>query len=169
LCTPYLAHTLSDKRPNQRRWRLLSRARAREVALEVHGGEEGLSSYISQTKQRTTYVWLSGMPRDLILTLTTTELTTSLRLTTIRRFLATTRLPYLNPKSRSTETGLSCKGCQAALERRFRVGASQNLNIHVLLDMRDRTFTKDMFLDHFAICTDAQRMWAEFQGTNGRV
>jgi hypothetical protein len=83
------------------------------------------------------------------------------------RFLVTTPLPYFNSELGSTQTGLSCKGCQAALER----GSEQvlsSMQLYVLLDMRDRTFTEDTFLDHFAICTDAQHMWAE-HGTNDGV
>lgn len=86
----------------------------------------------------------------------------------ISRFLATTRLPYFNPELRSTQTGLSCKGCQSALE----TGLKQVLSYaqhQALLDKRDRIFTEDMFLDHFTICMEAQRMWAEHYGTNGKV
>ncbi|KAF8799811.1 hypothetical protein BYT27DRAFT_7119324 [Phlegmacium glaucopus] len=80
----------------------------------------------------------------------------------VSRFLVTTRLPYFNSESRSTETGLSCKGCQVALERGFEQ-LLLSVQVITLLKERDRTFTEDMFLDHFATCTDAQRIWASYR------
>ena len=52
----------------------------------------------------------------------------------------------VSPISTPGYAGLSCKGCQAALERRSERVLS-SVQIYALLD---RTFTEDMFPNHFA-------------------
>ncbi|KAF8799810.1 hypothetical protein BYT27DRAFT_6848168 [Phlegmacium glaucopus] len=140
--------------PYKQRRRLLSRGRAREIAVEVHGGEEGLISYINSN---TSLAKVLNDQRVARRNASEGE---------ISRFLVTTRLPYFNSQSRSTETGLSCKGCQAALQGSV---ALSSVQVYALMDMWSRTYTEDMFLDHFVTCTDAQRMWAEYRSTNGKV
>ena len=77
----------------------------------------------------------------------------------------------LNPELRSTQTSLPCKGCQDAVE----ASSEQVLSYaqyQALFDIRNRTFTEDIFStisQHAVLCTEAQRMWTEHHGTNGRV
>lgn len=161
-------YTLSEI-PYKRRRRLLSRKRAREVAVEVHGGEEGLVSYINSNTSPAKIAYdqrvakwnatrsCFGPNREINNTIDH-----------VSRFLVTIHLPFFSSESRSTETGLSCKGCQAALERGLKQVLS-SVQVDTLLDRRDRTFTEEMFLNHLAVCTDAQRMWAEYHTSNGRA
>ena len=143
----------------RRRW-LLSRGTARKIAVEVHGGEEGLISYINSNTSRAKAAYDQRVAKQ-IATRSGCDSKGERNSTIdhINRFLVTTRLPYFNSELHSTQTGLSCKGCQAAVE----ASSAQVLPYiqwQALFNMRDRTFTEDMFLDHFAICTEAKRMWA---------
>lgn len=169
-----IVHTLPgiyalSNTPIQRRRRLLSRGTARKIAVELHGGEEGLISYTNSNNSRAKAVYDRRMAkRNATRSAFDSNGERNITIDDISRFLVTTRLPYFNSKLRSTQTGLSCKGCQAAVE-----ASSKQLLPYVqfraLFDMRDRTFTEDKFLDHFSICTEAQRMWAEHHSTNGGI
>ena len=156
-------YTLSDTPYKRRRW-LLSRGTTRKIAVEIHGGEEGLTNNL-----RAKAVYDQRMAkRNATRSAFDSSGERNITIDDISRFLVTTRLPYFNSELRSTQTGLSCKGCQAAVE----AGSNQVLSYvqHIaLFDMRDRTYTEDKFLDHFAICTKAQRMWAEHHSIKSTV
>lgn len=161
-------YTLLGTQYKRRKW-LLSRGKAREIAVEVHGGEEGLISYITSNTSRAKAAYDQRVAkRNATRSAFDSKGERNITIDDISRFLVTTRLPYFNSELRSTQTGLSCKGCQAALEAHSKhlLSCAQ---LRPLFDMRDRTYTEDMFLDHFAICTEAQRMWAEHRGTNDRI
>lgn len=161
-------YTLSHTPYQRRRW-LLSRGTAREIAVKVHGGEEGLISYINSNTSRAKAAYDQRVAkRNATRSACDSKGERNITIDDISRFLVTTRLPYFNPELRSTQTGLSCKGCQAALEASLKQVLSYAQH-QALLDKRDRTFTEDMFLDHFAMCMEAQRMWAEHYGINGKV
>ena len=161
-------YTLSDTPYKRGRW-LLSRGTARKIAVEIHGGEEGLTTFVNSNNSRAKAAYDQRMAkRDAKRSAFDSNGERNVTIDDISRFLVTTRLPYFNSELRSTQTGLSCKGCQAAVE----AGSNQVLSYvqHIaLFDMRDRTYTEDKFLDHFAICTKAQRMWAEHHSIKGRV
>lgn len=152
----YSYHHLSGEY-KRRRW-LLSQVTAHKIAVEVHGGEEGLTSYINSTTSRakaaydqrvamengSSFVYLDAKTRD-----------------NVSRSMVTTYLPYFDTKSRSvTKTALFCQGCQVAFSN-VSDEVDDTMDVDFLLDMRDRTYTEDILLDHFKTCTKAQCMWDE--------
>jgi hypothetical protein len=101
---------------HRRRW-LLSRGAAREIAVEVHGGEEGLISYINSNTSRAKAAYDQRVvKRNAARSAYDSKGERNITIDNISRFLVTTRHPYFNSELRSTQTGFSCKGCQAALE-----------------------------------------------------
>lgn len=62
-------------------------------------------------------------------------------------FMASCALPYLDRDSGLIEYGVSCAGCQLALEKRFWDAP------------RDEVYSKAGFLEHFKWCRQAQLLW----------
>jgi hypothetical protein len=76
------------------------------------------------------------------------------------RFQAATSLPCLDRATGTVESGVSCKGCQLAFEADFS-------DDH--LELRDRFYSRDGFLQHFEECSAAQRLWGASQGGTAPV
>lgn len=75
--------------------------------------------------------------------------------TVLLPYMVTTSLPYFDYKSGVVQRGISCSGCQVALEkalRSSRVGSGA-------CAMRDKVYSHDEFLDHFKACQEAQNIW----------
>ncbi|RAK97688.1 F-box protein [Aspergillus ibericus CBS 121593] len=64
-------------------------------------------------------------------------------------------LPYYDKETGEVERGISCVGCQRAIERELfgTRGTRQGY------DARDKVYARDGFLDHFRWCKQAQLLW----------
>jgi hypothetical protein len=71
-------------------------------------------------------------------------------------FMACCALPSYNPQTRQIENGVSCAGCQLALEDGISTGTG-----NCAYDIRDMVYSHDGFLQHFAWCEQAQALWLE--------
>ena len=164
------AYTLSQTLHKRSRW-LLSREKAREITVEVHGGEEGLMSYINSNTSRAKAAYDQRMAKRNATRSADSRGEEKFMFDDISRFLVTTRLPYFNPELRSTQTGLSCKGCEAAVDATFPLMQPVLVvDLEAMFSMCERTYTEDTFLFHFATRTEAQRMWAEHcSSTTGKA
>lgn len=67
----------------------------------------------------------------------------------ILRFMAASAMPWLDAKRSGCRQGISCKGCQIAIETE----ASTDYGA------RDRVHSEDSFWKHFQICKQAQELW----------
>lgn len=71
------------------------------------------------------------------------------------RCMMATAFPSLDRMSSNVQDGVSCKGCQAALETKSR----ENSNTMVPYELRDRSYSREKFLIHFESCEEAQKLW----------
>lgn len=69
----------------------------------------------------------------------------------VQRCMAATAFPSLDRASGQVEHGISCKGCQAAVE-----GDNAEEEDY---DRRDWAYSRKGFLGHFQSCAEAQRLW----------
>jgi hypothetical protein len=84
------------------------------------------------------------------------------------RFQAATALPFVDRswaarrrgEDGQVQRGVSCKGCQVAFERDF---SDEHL------EMRDRFYSREEFLEHFEECEMAQKLWAAAERGDGAV
>jgi hypothetical protein len=74
------------------------------------------------------------------------------------RFMVSTVLPRLDPRTGHVEQGFSCKGCQIVLEK------PRWLWPNDVFDRRDRVYSSEGYLDHFLVCPEAIRLWRESRG-----
>lgn len=63
-------------------------------------------------------------------------------------------LPSYNPRTKRIQNGVSCAGCQLALETNTYPSES-----NWIFDIRDRVYSTDEFLKHFEWCEQAQHLW----------
>ena len=76
------------------------------------------------------------------------------------RYTATTALPFVNARSKVVEHGVSCKGCQVALERRSLRTPVNYYNSRLdLYSRRNAVYSEEGFLEHFRYCEEAQALW----------
>lgn len=70
-------------------------------------------------------------------------------------FMACCALPSYDSQTGKIESGVSCAGCQVAMEN--------NINSHTTWagDIRDMVYSRDEFLEHFVWCEPAQLLWLE--------
>lgn len=83
----------------------------------------------------------------------------------VARCMAVTALPHIDrasPLGKATRH-LSCKGCQAAVERR---PIPSDLDLYRI---RDRCYTARGFLEHFGLCADAQALWESSKGLSPQL
>jgi len=73
----------------------------------------------------------------------------------IHSFLAAAALPYFDDLTKSHHQGLSCKGCQIAVE----LGLVTLRGNGTGWKARDRVYSYDGFLQHFQWCAQAQDIW----------
>ncbi|KAK4242442.1 magnesium transporter NIPA-domain-containing protein [Achaetomium macrosporum] len=76
------------------------------------------------------------------------------------RYQATTSLPVVDRRKGEVEYGVSCKGCELAYESHF---SDENL------ELRDRFYSREAFLQHFEQCNAAQKLWVSSRGGTAPV
>ena len=64
-------------------------------------------------------------------------------------------LPYFDCPTGKVEHGISCAGCQLAVEKRV-LG---DMNERWLVEAREKLYAQDGFLEHFRWCKHAQLLW----------
>lgn len=64
-------------------------------------------------------------------------------------------LPYYDKKSGEIEHGISCPGCQLALEKSIIATRTEDW----AFEARDKVYARDGFLQHFKWCEQAQLLW----------
>ena len=75
--------------------------------------------------------------------------------TDIFNFMGSCALPYYDRLSGKVEHGISCAGCQLAIEK-YIIGTRGE---KWALDARDKVYAEDGFLEHFRWCAQAQLLW----------
>lgn len=75
-------------------------------------------------------------------------------------FMASCGLPHYDRQNRTTEHGISCAGCQLALEKDI-IGSRGEEWAYIA---RDRVHGKEGFLEHFKRCEQAQLLWESSNG-----
>lgn len=70
-------------------------------------------------------------------------------------FMGSCALPYYDKQTGNVEHGVSCSGCQLAIERDI-IGTRGTKWGY---DVRDKVYAQDGFLDHFRWCEQAQFLW----------
>jgi hypothetical protein len=71
------------------------------------------------------------------------------------RFMASCALPYYDKSTGKVEHGMSCAGCQLALEKDI-IGSRGEKWVW---EARDKAYPQDGFLEHFRWCEQAQLLW----------
>ncbi|QGI83520.1 hypothetical protein CEK25_010249 [Fusarium fujikuroi] len=70
-------------------------------------------------------------------------------------FMGSCALPYYEKVSGNAEHGISCAGCQLALEKDI-IGSKGE---KWASESRDKVYARDGFLEHFKWCEQAQLLW----------
>lgn len=70
-------------------------------------------------------------------------------------FMGSCALLYYDKRIDSVEHGMSCAGCQLAIEKDI-IGTRGS---YWGYDVRDKVYAQDGFLDHFPWCEQAQLLW----------
>ena len=70
-------------------------------------------------------------------------------------FMGSCALPYYDRRTGTVEHGMSCAGCQLALEKDIIGSRDENWAYKA----RDKVFSRDSFLEHFRWCEQAQLLW----------
>ncbi|KAM7209778.1 hypothetical protein V8F06_014839, partial [Rhypophila decipiens] len=74
-------------------------------------------------------------------------------------FMGSCALPYYDGRTRRVEHGMSCGGCQLAVERDIYDSTVQLPDSEWTLAVRNKVYTQDGFLEHFRWCKLAQLLW----------
>lgn len=127
-----------------------------QKGIRLNGTEKGHlrtlrtlpGTYSMEETSRRFRMRIASTPRQ-----NTTELT-ALRRNRIYRFMASCALPYYDRRTNKVERGMSCSGCQLALEE----GIYHPENEPTAY-ARDMVYAQDSFLEHFRWCEQAQRLW----------
>lgn len=70
-------------------------------------------------------------------------------------FMASYALPYYDKQSDKVDHGMSCAGCQLALEKYIFSTRGEKW----AFEARDKVYARDSFLEHFRWCEQAQLLW----------
>jgi hypothetical protein len=70
-------------------------------------------------------------------------------------FMGSCALPYYDKLTGNVEQGMSCAGCQLALEKDI-IGTKGE---KWAFEARDKVYARDGFLEHFRWCEQAQLLW----------
>ncbi|KAJ6179294.1 hypothetical protein N7519_009755 [Penicillium mononematosum] len=70
-------------------------------------------------------------------------------------FMASCALPYYDKQTGTVERGISCAGCQLAIEKDIIGTRDRDWGY----EARDKVYARDGFLDHFRWCEQAQLLW----------
>lgn len=71
------------------------------------------------------------------------------------RFMGSCALPYRDRRTGKIEHGISCAGCQLALEKDIIGSRGEKW----AFEARDKVYAQDGFLEHFRRCEQAQLLW----------
>ena len=78
-------------------------------------------------------------------------------------FMGSCALPYYDGRTGRVEHGMSCAGCQIALEKDIIGSRGEKW----AFDARDKVYAQDGFMEHFRWCEQAQLLWrSSGEGTN---
>lgn len=77
-------------------------------------------------------------------------------------FMGSCALPYYDTQSSKVENGVSCAGCQLALEKDI-IGTRGE---KWAFEARDKVYAKDGFLEYFRWCEQAQLLWRSSSAGN---
>jgi len=80
------------------------------------------------------------------------------------RFMGSCALPYYDKLTGKVEHGMSCAGCQLALEKDI-IGTRGE---KWAFEARDKVYAQDGFLEHFRWCEQAQLLWRSSDEGNSR-
>jgi hypothetical protein len=70
-------------------------------------------------------------------------------------FMGSCALPFCDRRADRVEHGVSCAGCQLALEKEIIGSRGEKW----AFEARDKIYAKDSFLEHFSWCEQAQLLW----------
>lgn len=73
----------------------------------------------------------------------------------VLRYMAAASFPYLERSNGDVKYGISCAGCQIALEKTLYGSPAADS----ALELRDRAHSHEGFLEHFQSCAEAQTLW----------
>jgi hypothetical protein len=156
-------YSLSET-PQKKTRRLMSQKQARLAAVVAHGGEKGFMDFINSGISQSKAAYERRLAaRNQARESFDSKGNINHSIDDVKRFMATAHLPYFDTTTRTTQNGLSCRGCQLALEE----GSKQTLSSTqecVLNNRRNLTYTEDGFLEHFKECVEAQFIWALRRG-----
>jgi len=79
-------------------------------------------------------------------------------------FMGSCALPYYDRRTSRVEYGMSCAGCQLALEK----GIIGSRGEKWAFEARDKVYAQDGFLEHFRWCEQAQLLWRSSGEGNNR-
>ncbi|KAM9875417.1 F-box domain-containing protein [Verticillium dahliae] len=79
-------------------------------------------------------------------------------------FMGSCALPYYDGRTGKVEHGLSCAGCQLALEKDIIGSRGEKW----AFEARDKVYAQDGFLEHFRWCEQAQLLWRSSGEGNNR-
>ncbi|KAI1301108.1 hypothetical protein F5Y03DRAFT_363084 [Xylaria venustula] len=79
-------------------------------------------------------------------------------------FMGSCALPYYDRQTGRVEHGLSCAGCQLALEKDIIGSRGEKW----AFEARDKVYAQDGFLEHFRWCEQAQLLWRSSGEGNNR-
>lgn len=79
-------------------------------------------------------------------------------------YMGSCALPYYDRSTDKTENGMSCSGCQLALEKDI-IGSRGE---RWAFEARDKVYGRDGFLEHFRWCEQAQLLWILSDEGNNR-
>jgi len=71
-------------------------------------------------------------------------------------YMACCAVPSYNPRTGQTEDGISCAGCQLAIEKGITTHTGE-----WAADIRDKVYSRKGFLEHFVWCEQAQLLWRD--------
>lgn len=78
-------------------------------------------------------------------------------------FMGSCALPYYDRRTGRVEHGISCAGCQLALEKDMYGSRVEEW----MFEARDKVYAQDGFLEHFRWCEQAQLLWrSSNEGSN---
>jgi hypothetical protein len=79
-------------------------------------------------------------------------------------FMGSCALPYYDRRTGRVEHGMSCAGCQLALQKDIIGSRGENW----AFEARDKVYAQDGFLEHFRWCEQAQLLWRSSDEGNNR-
>ncbi|KAI0402385.1 hypothetical protein F4802DRAFT_608764 [Xylaria palmicola] len=79
-------------------------------------------------------------------------------------FMGSCALPYYDRRTAKVEHGISCAGCQLALEKDIIGSRGEKW----AFEARDKVYAQDGFLEHFRWCEQAQLLWRSSGEGNDR-